>query len=124
MKISLGGVEVMMEMRDFGRHLAIWCYDPARRPEGKTLVLKNVTFEWGEISEGAHVEPSIEITSLSASEFVPKLVERMRALMLLPPAPVEVKEDVQALKYHIEDLREMLGLGNTATRRDVNVTRE
>jgi hypothetical protein len=101
--------DVWIEVHDWERAVSIWLADV----QGGVEIVK-ITVETGPCAgEGQAMGPApITVSSLFLQTFLPRLIQAARNAHLLPPEPPQVKEDVEALKAHIKDLRDMLGLGD------------
>jgi len=118
---AVGQIQVGVEVQDFGRQVALYIY--RRLPNNDIIRLKTITFEWEPVEEGSVCPPSAKLSYYDLVQVLPEYLKIARAQGLLPPEPApKPSPDVEALKAHIADLRELLRLGVEGGMRDVFVT--
>ena len=68
----------------------------------------NLIFE--EIKEGDMVKPTIEISSFMAEDFLRAWADALKEYGIIKKETTEINEALEATRYHLEDLRQLLQL--------------
>ena len=99
-----------IDHEQFGRGVRIWLY--LTDAEGRTIGVVEPTHLtarlWGPEEEGRILEPALRLPNLEAPDLLAALktaVERV-----VPVTDAHLKGQLEATKYHLEDLRSLLRL--------------
>jgi len=81
------------------------------RPDGKCEIVEPMEFVWREMNEVDIAEPTMRLDGRTARAFFQAFAETLSKDGIETEKDARLKGTLDAQKYHLEDLREMLKLG-------------
>jgi len=89
-----------------------------RLPDGKIEVAKPVEFIMETREEAEIIKPTFSLNALQGSSFLKSFFDELIESGFTAPAEEQLKGELGATKYHLEDLRKLLGLDKKGGERE------
>lgn len=71
-------------------------------------VAKPMALEWVDVEPMMPVKPTLSIPSMDMEDLIQAFVDEAHKNGVKPPEPHRLEGEIQATKYHLEDLRSLL----------------
>jgi len=85
---------------------------------GRRYIAKPLNLIFEEVKDGYVVEPTIEISSFMAEDFLRAWADVLKEYGIIKKETTEINGALEATKYHLEDLRQLLKLQPYKTKRN------
>lgn len=106
-------------MRKFSVRVAGWDFGTSTalvftcEENGKTLIAKPIDLIFEPIQEGMSIQPTLKMDCFTSTELLKALANGLQLAEVYPDKESQVKGELNATKYHLEDLRGLLKLNKT-----------